>query len=69
MYAIRSYYGNDVRGNYPALEQVGSDSGQNPDNTLIVATDIDKNLVKKLMDLLLGLKDDPSPEAERNNFV
>jgi len=61
---VKNLVWNDVKGNYPALEQVGSDSGQNPDNTLIVASDIDKDLVKKLMDLLLGLKDDPSPEAE-----
>jgi len=61
---VKNLVWNDVRGNYPALEQVGSDSGQNPDNALIVATGSDKELVKKLMGLLLGLKDDPSPEAE-----
>jgi len=61
---VKNLVWNDVRGDYPALEQVGSDSGQNPDNTLIVATRCDKELVKKLMGLLLGLKDDPSPEAE-----
>jgi len=61
---VKNLVWDDVRRKFPALEQVGSDSGQNPDNTLIVASGIDKELVKKLMDLLLGLKNDPSPEAD-----
>jgi len=61
---VKNLVWNDLKGRYPALEQVGSDFGQNPDNTLIVADRIDKGLGKKLKELLLGLKNDPSPEAE-----
>lgn len=50
--------------NYPALEIVGEDKGQNPDNTLMIAKRADRKSVSKISDTLLSLKEDSSAEAE-----
>ncbi|GAB4487886.1 MAG: phosphate/phosphite/phosphonate ABC transporter substrate-binding protein [Thermodesulfovibrionales bacterium] len=48
---------------YPDLEKVGGDSGENPDNTLIVSKKLAQADVRKLSSVLLGLKTDDAPEA------
>lgn len=49
---------------YPELEKVGGDSGENPDNTLIVSKKLGQAEAQKLAAVLLGLKTDSSPEAD-----
>ena len=51
------------RDKYPNLVQVGSDKGENPDNTLIVSKIADQSMVSKVTTALLGVKDDASSEA------
>lgn len=46
------------------LEQVGGDSGENPDNTLIVSKKLSKATADKLAAVLLGLGSDTSPGAK-----
>lgn len=55
------WYG--MKDRYPRLEEVGTDSGQNPNNTLIVSNHTDKEFLKRLLTILLGLQNDRSPEA------
>lgn len=48
---------------YPDLEQVGRDSTENPDNTLIVSRKLGKATAGKLASVMLGLESDPSAAA------
>jgi ABC-type phosphate/phosphonate transport system substrate-binding protein len=48
---------------YPSLQKVGEDAGENPDMTLIVTRKMDPKFAQKIADVLLGLKNDTSPEA------
>lgn len=48
---------------HPDLELLGEDKGQNPDGTLIVSRKLDSGAVKKIAELLLGIKSDSSAEA------
>jgi ABC-type phosphate/phosphonate transport system substrate-binding protein len=48
---------------YSDLEMVGKDSGENPDNTLIVSKKLAKATADKLSSILLGLGSDSSAEA------
>jgi ABC-type phosphate/phosphonate transport system substrate-binding protein len=49
---------------YEDLEQVGKDSGENPDNTLIISKKLSKATADKLSTALLGLGNDTSSEAK-----
>lgn len=49
---------------YADLEQVGGDSGENPDNALIVSKKLSKTTADKLLTVLLGLGNDSSPQAK-----
>jgi phosphonate transport system substrate-binding protein len=49
---------------YPDLEQIGRDSTENPDNTLIVSKKLDGATAGKLSSALLGLEGDASAEAK-----
>lgn len=49
---------------YAELEKVGGDSGENPDNTLIVSKKFSKGSTEKLAAILLGLGNDESAEAK-----
>jgi len=51
------------KGQYGMLEKVGGDTGENPDNTLIVWKKLDPGTAKKVADILLGVKDDTASEA------
>lgn len=48
---------------YAGLEQVGRDSGKNPNGTLIVSKKANPSVVNKVKAALLAIKDDTSPEA------
>ncbi len=60
---VKNRIWDSVKDKYPDLAQVGEDKGENPDNTLIVSNVIPPALSTKVADILLGLKDDQSPEA------
>ena len=51
------------KGKYPSLQKVGEDAGENPDMTLIVTRKMDPKFAQKITDVLLGIKNDTSPEA------
>lgn len=51
------------KGQYGMLEKVGGDTGENPDNTLIVWKKLDAGTAKKVADILLGVKDDTASDA------
>jgi len=48
---------------YPQLEKAGGDNGDNPDATLMVSKIMDPASIHKISGVLLGIKDDSSPEA------
>ena len=52
-----------VKNKYPDIEVVGSDTGENPDGTLIVSKIVSPKLSEKVTSILLGLMEDSSPEA------
>lgn len=52
------------KGEFPTLEKVGEDKGENPDMTLMVSRKADTNIVLKVSNALLSIKDDTSPEAQ-----
>ncbi|MCX7911170.1 MAG: phosphate/phosphite/phosphonate ABC transporter substrate-binding protein [Endomicrobia bacterium] len=55
---------------YPNLEKIGEDKGENPDMTLIVSKKSSKEIVDKLSNALLNLKNDNSPSAtEVKNYM
>jgi len=52
-----------VKKSYPDIVLVGQDTGENPDNTLIVSYKTDKSLIAVVESVLLGLENDNSREA------
>jgi ABC-type phosphate/phosphonate transport system substrate-binding protein len=60
---VKNHVWTKERAKYPTLALVSAESGQNPDNTLIVSKKLDAASAQKLSAVLLGLKADPSPEA------
>jgi ABC-type phosphate/phosphonate transport system substrate-binding protein len=60
---VKNLVWDNLQAQYPTLERVGSDNGQNPNDTLIVSAKTDQAFVKKLMETLLALKSDPGTEA------
>lgn len=60
---VKNLVWDNLKAQYPTLEQVGSDNGQNPNDTLIASGKTDQAVVRKLMETLLALKSDASPEA------
>lgn len=61
---VKNRVWDSEKGNYANLEQVGSDTGENPDNTMIISNKTDKSVVEKVKAALLGLENDSSAEAE-----
>lgn len=62
---VKNRIWDKVKQKYPGLAVVGIDNAENPDNTLIVSKKADQQIVSKVSDLLLSLKNDKSSEAER----
>lgn len=60
---VKNRIWDSVKDKYPDIVMVGEDKGENPDNTLIVSKVIPPALSSKVAGILLGLKDDHSPEA------
>lgn len=60
---VKNRVWDNLKGRYPGLVELGSDSGQNPNNTLIISKKTDPVLVKRLTGALLGLQNDASPAA------
>ncbi|MBI4689772.1 MAG: PhnD/SsuA/transferrin family substrate-binding protein [Nitrospirae bacterium] len=52
------------KGNYPTIEKVGEDKGENPDMTLMISKKADPKIASKISEALLSLKGDTSPEAQ-----
>lgn len=60
---IKNRVWDKEKSKYPSLEKAGGDTGENPDNTLIVSKKLSAAVTQQLAGILLGLKDDGSPEA------
>ena len=61
---VKNLVWNDLKNKYGQLESVGSDPGQNPNNTLILAKQTAPAFTKKLTGALLMLENDLGPEAQ-----
>ncbi len=55
-----------LRKNYPTLELLGEDTGENPDGTLIASVKADKAVVQTVSDALLAVRGDANAAAVRN---
>ncbi|PLX93180.1 MAG: hypothetical protein C0621_08245 [Desulfuromonas sp.] len=55
---VKNRVWDGLTGKYPSLTQVGSDSGQNPNNALIISKKTDPEFVKSLVRILLPLEKD-----------
>ena len=60
---VKNRVWDKVKQKYPSLTKVGEDTGENPDNTLIVSKKANEETVAKISSALLGLKDDGSAGA------
>jgi len=61
---VKNWVWESMKDQYPQLELVGQDRGENPDGTLIVAKKADKDLVEKVGSVLFGINEDQSPAAD-----
>jgi ABC-type phosphate/phosphonate transport system substrate-binding protein len=60
---VKNRVWDSVKGKYKGIDRVGEDPGENPNMALIVSKKADPAVVKRISNILLGLKDDHSPEA------
>jgi ABC-type phosphate/phosphonate transport system substrate-binding protein len=60
---VKNHVWNKEKGKYPALEQVGADSGENPDGTLILSPTLAPATARMVAAALLALEGDPSAVA------
>jgi ABC-type phosphate/phosphonate transport system substrate-binding protein len=60
---VKNHVWTKERAKFPTLEAVGGDTGENPDNTLIVSTRSDRATAERIGATLLALEADPGPEA------
>lgn len=61
---VKNRVWDNVKGKYDGIVRVGEDPGENPDLALIVSRKADPETVERISAILLGLKNDHSPEAE-----
>ncbi len=61
---VKNWVWEEMKGQYPQLEKVGEDRGQNPDGTLVFAKRADKAQAEKVKGALMGMNQDRSPAAE-----
>lgn len=61
---VKNRVWDSVKEKYKGIDRVGEDPGENPNMVLIVSKKADPAVVKQIRNILLGLKDDHSPEAE-----
>jgi ABC-type phosphate/phosphonate transport system substrate-binding protein len=60
---VKNRVWDKVKDKYPAIVLVGQDTGENPDNTLIVSYKTDKAVVAKVESVLYGVEADTSAAA------
>jgi len=67
---VKNRVWDSVKGKYELIDRVGEDPGENPNMALIVSKKADPKIVEQISTILLGLKNDNSPEAEavKNNL-
>ena len=61
---VKNRVWDSVQHRYHNLAMVGEDKGENPDNTLIVSSNMPVSLKAKIFADLVAMQDDPSPEAQ-----
>jgi ABC-type phosphate/phosphonate transport system substrate-binding protein len=61
---VKNRVWDQIKEEYPNLKKVAQDYGQNPDSTLIFSVNVNRDLVKKVKDALLNLKECKSIDAE-----
>ncbi len=62
---VKNRVWDSLKEKYPKLQQVGRDSGENPNGTLIVSKNADTDLIDKITKALLSLETATSPEAQQ----
>lgn len=60
---VKNHVWNKEKSKYPAFEQVGADSGENPDGTFIVSRKLAPKVVQEMAAALLALEADTSEKA------
>jgi ABC-type phosphate/phosphonate transport system substrate-binding protein len=60
---VKNHVWNKEQGKYPALEQVGGDTGENPDGSLIVSRRVSPAVVSEVTAALIALENDRTPAA------
>lgn len=60
---VKNRVWDSEKGKFQSLVVAGEDTGENPDNAMIVSKKTDKTVVEKVKAALLGLEKDTSPEA------
>lgn len=63
---IKNHVWTKEKAKFPGLVQVGADTGENPDTSLIVSTKLDAGTVKQLGDVLLAVEKDAGAAAVRD---
>ena len=61
---VKNRVWDSVKRKYELIDRVGEDPGENPNMALIVSKKADPKIVEQISTILLGLKNDNSPEAE-----
>lgn len=65
---VKNTVWDSLKGKYPALEQVGQDGGQNPNETLIVSKKTSPENLKHMLSVLLAVGSDPEAAAVRESM-
>jgi len=60
---VKNRVWDKMKSQYPNLESVGEDTGENPDGTLIVSNKVDQKVAEKVKKALLAVSDDSSADA------
>jgi ABC-type phosphate/phosphonate transport system substrate-binding protein len=61
---VKNRVWDQVKNKYPNLKQIAKDKGENPNNTFIVSSKINKEVAEKIKNIFLGIGKDKSIEAE-----
>ncbi len=62
---VKNRVWDSMKGKYPNIEIIGTDTGENPNGTLIYSNKVDSAFADKVTSALLGLMQDSSPEAQK----
>lgn len=65
---VKNTVWDSLKGKYPALEQVGQDGGQNPNETLIVSKKTSPENLKHILSVLLAVGSDPEAATVRESL-